>query len=93
MTRYGHVAADPRLTWRIAKPSFLEDKIWPRGDYRHTPWRGSIFLTKPKEESTMTEPALPKLNRLRYAAMLLGALAVAATPLAYPAIADNGLAS
>ena len=29
----------------------------------------------------------PKLNRLKYAAMLLGALAVAATPLAYPTIA------
>jgi hypothetical protein len=29
----------------------------------------------------------PKLNRFNYAAMLLGAMAVAGTPLAYPAIA------
>jgi hypothetical protein len=41
----------------------------------------------------MTEPAPPKLNRPKYPAMLLGALAVAATPLAYPAIAGNELAS
>jgi len=93
LTRYGHVAADPRLTWRIGKPSSLEDKIWPLSDYKHTPWQGSIFLTKPKEESTMTEPAPPKLNRPKYPAMLLCALAVAATPLAYLAIAGNELAS
>jgi hypothetical protein len=35
----------------------------------------------------MTEPTRPKVNRFKYAAMLLGSLAVAATPLAYPAIA------
>lgn len=35
----------------------------------------------------MIESARPKLSRFKYAAMLLGALAVAATPLAYPAIA------
>ena len=35
----------------------------------------------------MTEPTRPKVNRFKYGAMLLGALAVAATPLAYPAIA------
>ena len=35
----------------------------------------------------MIESAGPKLARFKYAAMLLGALAVAATPLAYPAIA------
>ena len=35
----------------------------------------------------MIESTAPKLNRVKYAAMLLGALAVAATPLAYPAIA------
>ncbi len=31
--------------------------------------------------------ANPKLSRFKYAAMLLGAVAVAGTPLAYPAIA------
>ena len=36
----------------------------------------------------MIESASPKLNRFKYAAMLLGALAVAATPLGYPAIAN-----
>ena len=41
----------------------------------------------------MTEPAPPKLHRPKYPAMLLGALAVAATPLAYLAIAGNELAS
>ena len=35
----------------------------------------------------MIESTRPKVNRVKYAAMLLGALAVAATPLAYPAIA------
>lgn len=35
----------------------------------------------------MTEPSRPKLNRLGYAAALLGAMAVAAIPLAYPATA------
>jgi hypothetical protein len=45
------------------------------------------FLTRPGEESTVIESTRPKLNRLKYAAMLLGALAVAATPLANPAIA------
>jgi hypothetical protein len=38
------------------------------------------FLTTPQEESTMTEPTRPKLNRFKYAAMLLGAMAVAAFP-------------
>jgi len=41
----------------------------------------------------MTEPTPTKLNLPKYAAMLLGAAAVAATPLAYPAIAGNELAS
>jgi hypothetical protein len=41
----------------------------------------------------MTEPAPPKLNRPKYPAMLLCALAVFATPLAYLAIAGNELAS
>ena len=35
----------------------------------------------------MIQSTAPKVNRVKYAAMLLGALAVAATPLAYPAIA------
>ena len=35
----------------------------------------------------MIQSTRPKLNRFKYAAMLLGAMAVAATPLAYPAIA------
>ncbi len=35
----------------------------------------------------MIESARPKLSRFKYAAMLLGAMAVAGTPLAYPAIA------
>ncbi len=35
----------------------------------------------------MIESTRPKLNRLKYAAMLAGAMAVAAFPLAYPAIA------
>ena len=35
----------------------------------------------------MIEVTRPKLNRFKYAAMLLGAMAVAGTPLAYPAIA------
>ena len=35
----------------------------------------------------MIESTRPKVNRFKYAAMLLGAVAVAATPLAYPAIA------
>ena len=46
------------------------------------------FLTRLREESTVIESASPKLNRFKYAAMLLGALAVAATPLGYPAIAN-----
>jgi hypothetical protein len=41
----------------------------------------------------MTEPAPRRLNRPKYPAMIVGALAVAATPLAYPAIAGNELAS
>jgi hypothetical protein len=45
------------------------------------------FLTRPREESTMIQSTRPKLNRFKYAAMLVGALAVAATPLAYPAVA------
>jgi len=35
----------------------------------------------------MIEVTRPRLNRFKYAAMLLGAMAVAGTPLAYPAIA------
>ena len=35
----------------------------------------------------MIEVTRPKLNRFKYAAMLLGAMAVAGTPLAHPAIA------
>ena len=35
----------------------------------------------------MIESSRPKVNRFKYAAMLLGAVAVAATPLAYPATA------
>ena len=35
----------------------------------------------------VTEPIRPKLSRFKYAAMLLGAGAVAAAPLAYPATA------
>ncbi|MBX7432962.1 hypothetical protein JDV09_12715 [Mycobacterium sp. Y57] len=35
----------------------------------------------------MIEVTRPKLNRFTYAAMLLGAMAVAGTPLAYPTIA------
>ena len=35
----------------------------------------------------MIQSTAPKVNRVKYAAMLLGALAVAATPLAYPASA------
>ena len=35
----------------------------------------------------MIQSTAPKVNRVKYAAMLLGALAVAATPLVYPAIA------
>jgi hypothetical protein len=36
----------------------------------------------------MIETTHPKSNRFKYAAMVLGALAVAATPLAYPAVAN-----
>ncbi len=36
----------------------------------------------------MIESTRPKLNRFKYAAMLAGALAVAASPLAYPAVAS-----
>ena len=36
----------------------------------------------------MIESTRPKLNRFKYAAMLAGAMAVAAFPLAYPAIAQ-----
>jgi hypothetical protein len=35
----------------------------------------------------MIEVTRPKVNRFKYAAVLLGAMAVAGTPLAYPAIA------
>ena len=35
----------------------------------------------------MSTSTQPKLNRVKYAAMLLGALAVAAGPLAYPTVA------
>jgi hypothetical protein len=43
------------------------------------------FLTRPREESPMIESTRPKLNRFKYAAMLLGALAVAAFPSIGPA--------
>jgi hypothetical protein len=38
------------------------------------------FLTTPREESTVSEPTRPKLNRFKYAVMLAGAMAVAAFP-------------
>jgi hypothetical protein len=38
------------------------------------------FLTRPREESNMIEPIRPKLTRFKYAAMLAGAMAVAAFP-------------
>jgi hypothetical protein len=35
---------------------------------------------RPRQESTMTEPARPKMNRVKYAAMLLGTAAIVAVP-------------
>jgi hypothetical protein len=60
------------------------------GDYRSTPWISIISSTTREEESTMNESTARNLTRFKYAATLLGAMAVFALAPATAHATDNG---